>query len=257
MMQWLRGFWMALGMFSGIRLPFRIWDEKLTATMLTTLPLVGMFIGAIWWGASLGLLLVWNLPTVMTAAILALTPFVIAGFIHLDGYMDTSDALFSRRPLQDKLRILTDPNVGAFAVVMLGILFLFQFAAMYTIAESGRYLALLIVICVLSRSCCVLSVFVLRHIPESNYISLIEQSGAMKYKVFLVFIGIVTIALAFLYAGIFGLAVSAAVVGGYVAAMSTVYKEFNGISGDLLGYSLVIGEICGLVMLALLQGAVL
>jgi adenosylcobinamide-GDP ribazoletransferase len=252
-MRWLKGFWMALGMFCGIPLPFHVWDGKLNAIAVVSLPLVGAIIGVIWWASGL-ILLMPNLPIVMVAAVLAVVPFFAAGFIHLDGYMDTSDALLSRRPLEEKLRILKDPRVGAFAVVMLAILFLMQFAAVYTIAERGKHLALLITICVISRSCSALSVFVLRHTPESNYIAMLGRTVTMRHKAFIVIIALTAIALSFLYAGFIGLIVSASVVTGYSFAIKSVYKNFDGISGDLLGYSMVISELCGLIALALLQG---
>ena len=240
---------MSLGMFCGIPLPFHIWEEKYMSLMVANLPLVGLLIGALWWIFGLLLLFI-GTPLMITAAIMAVAPFFIAGFIHLDGYMDTSDAHLSRRNLEDRLRILKDSNVGAFAVVMLAILFLLQFAAMYTIMESGRYLALLISISVISRCCSALSIFVLRHMPTSNYIKNLEGS----HRVFVLLIATVCLVFSYFYAGIFGLIVLVAVVLGFSWAIRTVYKSFEGISGDLLGYSLVIGELFGLITLAFLQG---
>lgn len=240
---------MALGMFCGIPLPFHIWDEKLTSIMVVFFPLVGLIIGGLWWIASL-LLTINAFPIMVSAALMTLAPFFIAGFIHLDGYMDTSDALLSRRPLEDKLRILKDPNVGAFAVVMLAILFLLQFAAMYTVMENGRHLMLLMAICVISRCCSSLSIFILRHADISHYGTLLSKNTGMRQKVVVLLIGYAAIVLSYLYAGVFGLIVVAAVVVGYVLAMRVVYREFKGVSGDLLGYSLVIGELCGLMAMA-------
>jgi len=245
---------MALGMFVGIPLPFHIWDEKLTSIMIVSFPLVGVVIGAIWWGAGL-LLLMPNFPIVIVAALLTVAPFFIAGFIHLDGYMDTSDALLSRRPLEDKLRILKDPNVGAFAVVMLGILFLLQFASMYAVVDGGRFLALLIVICVLSRCCSALAIFVVRHMPNSDYTALLGKGITAVHKTIVIIIAIGAVGFSYLYAGVYGLIVIAAVVLGYIWSMRVVYRDFKGISGDLLGYSLVISELFGLIALALVQGA--
>jgi len=239
-------------MFCGIPLPFHIWDEELVSVMVASLPLVGLLIGAVWWAAGL-LLTALNLPLMLAAACLALIPFVAAGFIHLDGFMDTSDAHLSRRNPEDKLRILKDPTVGAFAVIMLVIIVLLQFAAMYTVAENAKYLALLISTCVLSRSCSALSVLVLRHIPGSNYAAMIAKTKSSKGKVFAVGAAAAAVVLSFLYAGVSGLIVSAAVVLGYAAAMRVVYKSFKGVSGDLLGYSMVIGELCGIIALSVLQ----
>ena len=253
-MRYIKGFYMSLGMFCGIPLPFHLWDEKYMPMMVASLPLVGLVIGAVWWAAGL-LLVSMSLPLMMKAALFTVAPFFIAGFIHLDGYMDTSDALLSRRPLEDKVRILKDPRVGAFAVIMLAVLFLLQFAAMYTVAEKGRFLALFIVISVLSRSCSALSILVLRHMPESNYAAMLGQNIDGASKVFVIAVGFTAVFLSFLHAGVFGLIVALSVLLGYAAAMRVVYKDFNGVSGDLLGYSLVISELCGLIALALLQGA--
>ena len=256
-MRYLKGFYMALGMFCAIPLPFHVWDVKLTAVMVAALPLVGAIIGAIWWAAGL-LLVAISPPLMLAAAMLTIIPFLIAGFIHLDGFMDTSDALLSRRDARERLRILKDPHVGAFAVIMLVILFLLQFAAAYSIIEGGgRYLALLIVICILSRGCSALCILVLRHMPESNYAAALGQKTSMANKIFVIMICLGAIAAAALYAGLAGLIVSAVVLLSYGLAMGRVYKSFNGVSGDLLGYSMVISELCGLMALALLQGVTL
>ena len=251
--RYAKGFYMSLGMFCGIPLPFHIWDEKYTTLMVASFPIVGLIIGTLWWLAA-ALLMIIEMPLMLIAALSSLAPFLIAGFIHLDGYMDTSDAMLSRRPMEDKLRILKDPHVGAFAVVMLGILFLLQFSAMYSAVENGRYLALVIAISIISRCSSAFSIFSLRHMPESNYASMLKQNMGTSHRLFVLVVAMAAIGAAFLYAGFLGLAVSLAVVLGYAAAITIVFKDFKGISGDLLGYSLVIGELCGLIALAALQG---
>ena len=243
---------MALGMFCAIPLPFFIWDERLMVTTVASFPLIGLIVGGIWWGAFL-LFSAFDLPLMIMSAILTVVPFLVAGFIHLDGFMDTSDAHLSRRPLEDRLRILKDPAVGAFAVVMLVILFLLQFAAVYTIMEGGRFLALVIAICVISRCCSAMSIFVLKHMPVSNYSSMLGGRVGAGPKVFVCLTALGGTALAVMYEGPAGLIAAAAVVLGYGAAMRVVYKSFEGVSGDLLGYAMVIGELCGLIALALVQ----
>ena len=242
---------MSLGMFSVIPLPRKIWDEKLTFHMLIGFPLVGLIIGTIWWLAAL-LITTLNIPTMPAAAVLSLAPFLIAGFIHLDGYMDTSDAVLSWRGMEDKLRILVDSRVGAFAVIMLGILFILQFSAMYVIVENGKFFALVIVISVLSRCCSAFSFFCLRHNSKSDFISMFTQKISASYKVFVVIIAVLATAASFLYAGFLGLAVSAVVVLTYLIAIWRASKSLGGISGDLLGYALVISELFGLFAFAVL-----
>ena len=62
--------------------------------------------------------------------------------------MDTSDAMLSWREREARLRILKDVHVGAFAVIALTLLVLFQFAA----SLSVRTLFPLLFLPVLSRS---------------------------------------------------------------------------------------------------------
>ena len=249
-----KGFYMSLGMFTAIPLPRKIWDEKLIFHMLIGFPLVGLIVGAIWWLAAL-LITTLSVPTMLTAAVLCLAPFLIAGFIHLDGYMDTSDAVLSRREPDDKLRILLDSRVGAFAVIMLAILFILQFSAMYVIAENGKFFALLIVISTLSRCCAAFSFFCLRHNSKSDFVLMFKQKISASYKIFVVIIAVLATGASFLYAGFLGLAVSAVVILGYLLAIWRSSKSLGGISGDLLGYALVISELFGLVAFAVLYGA--
>jgi len=247
---------MSLGMFCGIPLPFHIWDEKLMRIMISCFPLVGFIIGGVWWAVGFGLFAL-NVPLMLTAAVLTFAPFFTAGFIHMDGYMDTSDARLSRRDFEERVRILKDPLVGAFAVIMLVILILVQFAAVYVIAETGRYFALVIAVCVVSRCCSVVSIFTLRHMKESHYGAMLGEKRGTIPVFFTIIVLIAVTVLSFIYAGFIGLIVVAAVVLGYSNAMRIVYRDFKGVSGDLLGYSLVIGEVCGLVTLAALGGVLL
>ena len=43
---------------------------------------------------------------------------LVTGGIHMDGYMDTMDALHSYGSREKKLEILKDSHIGAFAVIM-------------------------------------------------------------------------------------------------------------------------------------------
>ena len=43
----------------------------------------------------------------------------VTGGFHIDGFMDTMDAFHSYKPREEKLAILKDSHIGAFAVIML------------------------------------------------------------------------------------------------------------------------------------------
>ena len=95
--------------------PLRRWNEKAREKMLVCLPLVGLAVGGIW----LGLYLLLRHAAIggLYAFLMAALPWLVTGFMHLDGYMDVCDAMLSRRELATRQRILKDSHCGAFAVI--------------------------------------------------------------------------------------------------------------------------------------------
>ena len=53
----------------------------------------------------------------LRGAVGAMIPILVTGGIHLDGFMDTSDAIASWQTRERRLEILKDSHVGAFAVI--------------------------------------------------------------------------------------------------------------------------------------------
>ena len=248
MKRWLKGFYMALGMFQAIPLPVHVWDDACKNLMLSCFPLVGILLGVIWWGVA-EILVFLGIHEIISAAMLAILPFFLTGFLHLDGYMDTSDAVLSRRPLEDKLSILKDPHTGAFSVIMIAVLFLLQFAAMYTAVYLGRTLVPLIFITVVSRCCTSIALLCLPVMPQSGYANMLRQGTRWIHKAFIILTAALAVAAAYWFTGFYGLISIGAVVIGFICAMAYSYKEFKGVSGDLAGYALTIGELCGLLAL--------
>jgi len=217
--------------------------------MMPSFPIVGALIGIIWWGAA-ELLVFTGIHTVVAAVLLMLIPFIVAGFIHLDGYMDTSDAILSRRSREEKLRILKDPYTGAFAVIMIAILFIMQFATMFVALENGRHFRLLIIIPVISRCCSAMSVLSIKPMAQGGYVNMFRPKAAMPHRVFVLVLAACASVSAWFIAGVPGVIVAGAVILGFIASMSCAYASFKGISGDLAGFSLVVSELCGIVALA-------
>lgn len=54
----------------------------------------------------------------------AVAMLLVNGGIHMDGFMDTIDALSSHKSRDDKIRILDDPHTGAFAIIYAIFMFL-------------------------------------------------------------------------------------------------------------------------------------
>lgn len=261
---------MSLGMFSSIPCPYRPWNEKARQLMLVFLPVVGLVIGFIWYGIYLLTDLV-HVPLPLQAAVLMLYPYLITGFIHLDGFMDTSDAILSRRSIEDKLRILKDPHTGAFAVISVGILFLVCFASMLSAMERvhlkqaldierGDLLLVLILIPVITRCCSAIAVLAGKPLAHSQYKA--ETEGKKPYAavsvVSLIGLGAILVSLA-IGTGYFvreaAYAVPLVLAGaavGYLVALFGAVRQLRGVSGDVAGYALTMGEAAAIVVLALL-----
>lgn len=240
----IRAAFMCLGMFSSIPCPYRPWDEDARSMMTVCLPIVGAIIGLIWaFIASLAAII---LPQTLAAASIAALPFLLTGFIHLDGFMDTSDAILSWRPLEDRLRIIKDSHTGSFAVVNVVLLMMFMFAAAQSALKSD--LRALILIPVVSRCGSAFCVIILKPLGHSEYSGM---NVNMSQPAVLLLIWLISIVIGFVWLGKIGwvLLIETAV---YAFAMWRAVYIMKGVSGDLAGFALSIAEACGLVMLAVL-----
>ena len=249
MRKYWNAFIMCQTMFCAIPSPVKKWDEEARPLMLLFLPFVGLEIGVIW------MLLAWvmnylALPQVLIAAVLALYPFFVTGFIHLDGFMDVTDAVKSWRDLERRREILKDSRVGAFAVISCAALMIMQFAAAVSMELDGSLAGIaLAFIPVISRCCSALAVTVLPPMNGSQYAGQ-ERRKAVHAVVYLVLAAAFT-AVAFVLCGRYGFAVIG-VLAGYGLALLRAYRSLEGMNGDISGYALTIGELCGLIVLAVL-----
>ena len=124
----LTGFCMCWGMFCFIPGPKK-WDKEARPYMLAWLPTVGAIMGMIWALCLRGMLSM-DIPDMAAAALLTWIPFVLSGFIHVDGYMDVNDAVMSRGTLENKRAILKDSRCGTFAIVSFIFLVLVEFGCL-------------------------------------------------------------------------------------------------------------------------------
>ena len=113
-------------------------------------PAVGLLLGAVLAALDAGLLAL-HLPPLLAAALLVAVLAVLTRGLHLDGFMDSCDALFGGYDRERRLEILRDPHVGAFAVAGVACLLLVKFAALATLPEASRARILLLFPC-LSRT---------------------------------------------------------------------------------------------------------
>lgn len=242
----VHAFFMCQSMFCAIPCPCQVWDEEARPLMLPMLPLVGLEIGALWalFGWLTGLL---GLPVLIRALVLALWPYLATGFLHLDGFMDVTDAVKSCRDLARRREILKDSHVGSFAVIGLCMLMLSQFAVFASISNDKNCLILLFLPAV-SRCGSALAVTALPSMSTSQYAA---QKKPTSHLVVLTGMLCLFVALGFVLFGLSGLALIGCMVG-YGLALRRGYRSLAGMNGDIAGYALTISELCGAAVFALL-----
>ena len=244
MKTYLNAFFMCQSMFCAIPAP-QIWDEKAKDKMLLFLPIVGLEIGIIW--AGLAWLCHWlEVPKLISALVLSAWPWLGTGFLHLDGYMDVTDAVKSYRSLQRRREILKDSHVGSFAVIGIVLLILVQFACFASVPD-GADLRILMFVPAVSRCCSALAVTALPAMSTSQYAD--RQKPKSHLLVLAVMLGIFLL-LGFLLCRREAPALVGVLVG-YGVALRKGYKSLEGMNGDIAGYALSVGELCAVAVLAL------
>ena len=243
-MNWFRALLAAFSTYSAIPVPLFRWDDAVSGRVLGMFPAVGIVCGlalALWYGvcSALG----WG--GTLFAAVAVCLPLLLTGGIHLDGYMDTVDAISSHQTRERKLEILKDPNCGAFAVIYCGIFLLLSFGLFSALYGAGQGRAIL-ALCpgyVLSRA---LSALCALTMPSARHAGMLYAYTAPARRRFsltsaAVFALLSAAAMAALSPGCGGCAVALALlwVPGYRALAK---KLFGGVTGDTAGFFLVLCE---------------
>ncbi len=239
---------MSVGMFSILPVPKNSWDERCLPWIIPWMPVVGGLIGIVWYAVARGTV---DLPLPIRSAVVLLTPFVLSGFLHLDGYMDTADAYFARRDLEEKRRILKDSHVGAFAVIALACLLLLQFCIVETMLAEKKSLIAFVFIPILSRCAAGLMLLHLKPMSASGFAAQFKRNVGKRHVLFLG--AFLSIALAGALSSRGSVFLASAVVlftGG--SAMLYLANQFQGVSGDLCGCAITLSELSGLLAVSLI-----
>ena len=121
-------FKIAFSMYSRLPMPESEWSRENLSYALIYFPWIGGLIGLITYG--IFRLKEWcavqgtGISDLTFLVFMVLVPVLITGGIHMDGFMDTQDALSSYQPKERRLEILKDSHAGAFAILSCTVYFL-------------------------------------------------------------------------------------------------------------------------------------
>ncbi|MDO4287013.1 MAG: adenosylcobinamide-GDP ribazoletransferase [Eubacteriales bacterium] len=236
------GLLVAFGLYSALPLPQVEWKKNTMRYALGFLPLIGLLVGACEYGW-LALAQNWQLNAMLYAAGAVLLPLAITGGIHLDGFVDTCDALCSYGDKEKKLEILKDPHVGAFGILWIIVLLLMQFGLFAQLYEAPRAAGLLLAGYALARAFGG-GMIVTQTCAKDSGLARLFADNADKKQVSYVMAGWIAACVCWLLVmgkG-FGIAAFVLVLLYFVYHVRLCYKQFGGITGDLCGMCITMIE---------------
>lgn len=180
-------------------------------------------------------------------------PIFITGGFHVDGFMDTMDAIHSYNPKERKLEILKDSHIGAFTVIMLAAYGLVLFG---TFSEIESDAMLKIVCCgfFLSRCLCGISAVSFPLAKKDGMLYTFADSSHKKVvKGSLSLQSALCVGLMCFQSFPAGLIVAAAAVLTLVYYFYRSRKEFGGVTGDTAGFFVLFCEGCIVVVAAFID----
>ena len=228
----------AFSMYSKIPMPHLELDEKDMKYVMGFFPLIGLITGALAYGwIYAGEIL--YVPDISRTLVLIILPVIITGGIHVDGYMDTCDALNSYGDREKKL--------GAFAVIKLLVYYVLYFAAAFIVVQKAGNMQIIIMAFTfyLSRIISGLAAVNFRGARNNGMLHTFTSVTATKRVNIMLVIQLVLCVSCMCMCSIITAAAVAAVaflVLLYYRHMA--YKQFGGVTGDLAGYLLCVSELC-------------
>ena len=142
-MKYLNRFFFALSFLTRIPIPFEIEDnQKVSSKSMFYYPLVGVIIGII--TAGIDRLFFQLFPVNVRNVLVLITLVYISGGLHLDGFMDMMDGIFSGRKPSRILEIMHDSQVGSFGVIGFVLLMLLKLNLLASFSGINRIVVLLI-----------------------------------------------------------------------------------------------------------------
>ena len=237
----INSFFIALSMYSRIPVPRVDWEKENMRYAMCFFPMIGVVIGAVMYLAG-WLLDKTSVGGLFRGVVFTLIPIIITGGIHMDGFMDTMDALGSWGDREKKLEILKDSHAGAFAILGMGCYL------MWSVAVWSELPAEVLRVCgvsfVLSRA---LSGFSVVTFPAARNSGLLKmfQDGAQK-KVVRITMCLYVAAAVIMMAVMNARTMTGAVTGVMIAFLYYIVvsrKQFGGVTGDLAGFFLETAEL--------------
>lgn len=242
----------AFSTYSKIPMPQFEWNEENMRYSMCFFPLIGVVIGALEWVMAY-LMMLPGLGRLFQSCVLAVIPVLVTGGIHMDGFLDTMDALSSWRTKEERLNILKDPHVGAFAVIFSGVLWILvigAFSEILTAGGVGTFYGRRALLCVaagfvISRCLSGIAVIIFPKAKKNGILRTMSDAAqrAEKRVLWVLLAELAASCAVMIRAGhVRGILVCLAAGAVFVYYRLKAVRSFGGTTGDLAGWFLTVCE---------------
>lgn len=231
----------AFSMYSRLPAAQCDWSEENMKFVMCFFPWIGAVIGVLClgWNYLAGWL---GFHAPLRNVILMLIPFVVSGGIHLDGLLDTADAMSSWRPRERRLEILKDSHAGAFAIIICCAYFFLLYGVMDMM--QGELVVIYAFAFVISRSFSAFSVVTFPKASVSGTVAGFSKTAQTRIIQTTASVYILLCAGLMLYLNpVYGICALVGAAGTFIWYYRMAMKNFGGINGDLAGCFLSVCEL--------------
>ena len=243
----MKSFWnsmiAAFASYSIIPMPNRELTAESTKYQLCFFPLIGVVIGALLYGWNIGWPYLCNY-NFLPAVVFVIVPVIVSGGTHVDGFIDTVDAMCAPRTMEKKLEILKDTHTGSFAIIITLSYFLIALGVWSEMSINA--VPMLAAGFVLSRALSGLAIVTFPHAKTSKLMkSFLDEK--QKRTVFIVMLAYIaaSVALMIYLQPLYG---SVGVLGAVVSYVYYYYvakKHFGGITAAVASFFV---QVCELII---------
>lgn len=218
-------------------------------------PAVGLLIGLLLTGAA-WLLGFTNLSLSVQTGLLLLAWMLLTGGLHLDGVMDSCDALFAPVSVERRLAILKDVHTGAFGVIGLFFVLGLKWALLASLlGQAGGWLVLLLAP-VWGRWMLVWAAWRFPYARREESLGRTMTAGLSRREVWLATLFVLIVQSVLGFGSPWLLVALLCLPLGHLLAGWAAGKLGGGLTGDIYGFLCEVTEVLVLLLLALLGSAI-
>ncbi len=248
----MKHFLASLGMFTKIKVNNNVFEDNSGPNTLCFFPLDGAVCG-LFSAIIYTICLYLKIPVLPSVSMLLLSLFFVSGFLHLDGFMDCADALLSSRDREGKIRILKDSTVGAFSVISVCFLLIFDFSSLYVLYEAKIPFYVFLMVPFVSRALFSVVLFTFKPLDNNYGLLFYFREGKKSIHVIiciLQYFSVVAVAFWGEIAVFYAIVVATIIL---LFLSKYVEKALGGINGDVVGGGVVLFEAAVYFVLAIIS----